>query len=94
MIPYGREFQVAQLISTVITGLSLIYMVRVSAHDGRWIQMTIAVSLLFVSTVLGFMREMMAFDLMRTLEWFFIMLAAAVFLYASVRSNRKLEAET
>jgi len=28
------------------------------------------------------------------LEWVFIMLAAAVFLYASVRSSRKLEAET
>lgn len=94
MIPYGREFQVAQLISTVITGLSLIYMLRVSAHDGRWIPMTIAVFMLFISTVFGFMREIMAFDLMRTIEWVFIMLAAAMFLYASVRSNRKLEAET
>lgn len=94
MIPYGREFQVAQLISTVITGLSLIYMVRVSARDGRWIPMTIAVSMLFISTVFGFMREIIAFDLMRTIEWVFIMLAAAMFFYASVRSNRKLEAET
>ncbi|MDI9615159.1 hypothetical protein [Methanothermobacter sp.] len=94
MIPYGREFQVAQFISTLITGLSLIYMLRVSACDGRWIPMTIAVSLLFISTVFGFMREIMAFDLMRTIEWVFIMLSAAMFLYASLRSNRKLEAET
>ncbi|WP_321211939.1 hypothetical protein [Methanothermobacter sp. DP] len=94
MIPYGREFQVAQLISTLITGLSLIYMLRVSARDGRWIPMTIAVLLLFISTVFGFMREIMAFDLMRTIEWVFIMLSATIFLYASLRSNRKLEAET
>lgn len=94
MIPYGREFQVAQLISTLITGLSLIYMLRVSARDGRWIPMTIAVLLLFISTVFGFVREIMAFDLMRTIEWVFIMLSATMFLYASLRSNRKLEAET
>lgn len=63
MIPFGREFQVAQLISAVITALSFIYMLRVSMHDRRWAWMTIAVLMLFLSTIFGVMRETTAFNI-------------------------------
>jgi hypothetical protein len=69
-------------------------MLRVSMHDSRWIYMTLAVLMLFIATVNGFLREISDFDLFRLAEWFFIMLASLLFFYATLISKRKLEAET
>ncbi|NLU04677.1 hypothetical protein [Methanothermobacter thermautotrophicus] len=62
-------------------------------HDSRWIYMTLAVLMLFIATINGFLREMSEFNVFRTVEWLFIMLASLLFFYAAFRSNRKLEAE-
>jgi len=94
MIPFGREFQVAQLISAVITGLSFLYMLMVSMQDRRWVYMTLAVLMLFISTVCGVLRKTVDFDAFRTAEWLFITFASILFFYATLKSNRKLEAET
>ncbi|GAB4380861.1 MAG: hypothetical protein Kow0021_11060 [Methanothermobacter thermautotrophicus] len=55
--------------------------------------MTLAVLMLFIATINGFLREMSEFNVFRTVEWLFIMLASLLFFYAAFRSNRKLEAE-
>lgn len=92
MIPYGLEFRIAQFISAVITCLSLVYMIKVSLHDRKWANMTLAVFMLFISTIMGFMREFLFFNLFRTIEWTFIVFATFLFFYATFKSNRKLEA--
>lgn len=93
MVMYGEEFQIAQAISTIITGISLIYMVTAVLKDGRWLKITLAVAALFISTLAGVMREFFLFDTFRMVEWVFIVISGFFFLYATISSNRRLEAE-
>jgi len=66
-------------------------MISVSRVDSRWTKVTFAVFFLFLSTIFAFLREFYFYDIFRTFEWIFILLAAAAFIFAVYSSNKSIK---